>query len=382
GRRFQSAAAFIAALDAALRDPGAGGDGTVAFAPLPPVVPPPQEAAAEERREEERRWNRRWLAVLAAVLIGALVGFALTRDTTTSVPEVTGKQLPTAVALLEQDGFKVGAVKRVQREAPRNKVLEQDPLASPPAGRASLDCAFLTLFCSKPKVSLTVSAGPGRAKVPGTAGMSREAAVTALRAAGFKASLKRVSSEKVAAGLVIGSSPAGGTLAGRGSTVTLTVSTGPKQVTVPVLVGTQRAVAEQQIRARGLVPEVSEKPSSTAAGEVISQSPNAGSKLPRGSTVSIVVSKGQRKVGVPNLIGRERAAAEQMLRAAGLRFSVQEQETEAAAQVGRVTDQFPPPGSEVDPGTVVTLVVGKAKPESTVPGAPKGESTTPGGRAP
>ncbi|HEX8959032.1 MAG TPA: protein kinase, partial [Solirubrobacterales bacterium] len=50
GHRFQSAAAFIAALDAALRDPGAGGDGTVAFAPLPPVVPPPQEAAAEERR--------------------------------------------------------------------------------------------------------------------------------------------------------------------------------------------------------------------------------------------------------------------------------------------------------------------------------------------
>jgi eukaryotic-like serine/threonine-protein kinase len=383
GRRFQSAAAFIAALDAALRDPGAAGGGTVAFAPLPPVVAPPQDAAAAgDERQRQRRLNRRWLAVLAAVLIGVLAGIVLIRDTTTSVPEVTGRQLPTAIALLEQDGFKVGDVKRVQREAPRNTVLEQDPLASPPARGAELDCAFLTLFCSKPKVSLTVSAGPGRAKVPGTAGMSREDAVRALRAAGFEASLKRVSSEKVAAGLVIGSSPAGGTPATRGSTVTLAVSTGPKQVTVPVLVGTQRPVAEQQIRARGLVPEVSEKPSSTPAGEVISQSPNAGSKLPRGSTVSIVVSKGQRKVGVPNLIGRERAAAEQALREAGLKVSVQEQETEAAAQVGRVTDQFPPPGSEVDPGTVVTLVVGKAKAESAAPGAAQGESTTPGGRVP
>lgn len=382
GRRFQSAAAFIAALDAALRDPGDPGGGTMAFAPLPPVVAPVEEGVPEEVREEERRWNRRWLAVLAAVLIGVLAGIVLTRDTTTSVPEVTGKRLPTAIALLEQDGFKAGAVKRVQREAPRDTVLEQEPLASPPAGRAELDCAFLTLFCSKPKVSLTVSAGPGRARVPNTAGSSREAAVAALRAAGFRAGLKRASSEKVAAGLVIGSSPAGGVLATRGSTVTLTVSTGPKLVTVPVLAGTQRPLAEQQIRARGLVPEVSEKPSPSPVGEVISQSPNAGSKLPRGSTVAIVVSKGQQKISVPNLIGKERAAAEQMLREAGLRPSVQEQETEVAAQVGRVTDQFPPPGSEVERGTGVSLVVGKAKAEATTPGAPRGEPAPPGGRAP
>ena len=38
GQRFQSAEAFIAALDAALRDPGAQGSATAAFAPLPPVV--------------------------------------------------------------------------------------------------------------------------------------------------------------------------------------------------------------------------------------------------------------------------------------------------------------------------------------------------------
>ncbi len=97
GRASRAPTAFIAALDAALRDPGAAGGGTVAFAPLPPVVAPPQEAAAAgDERERQRRWRRRWLAVLAAVLIGVLAGIALTRDTTTSVPERDRPAAPTS----------------------------------------------------------------------------------------------------------------------------------------------------------------------------------------------------------------------------------------------------------------------------------------------
>ena len=47
GQRFQSADAFIAAIDAALKDPGGGADNTAAFAPLPPVVATPEEPVAE-----------------------------------------------------------------------------------------------------------------------------------------------------------------------------------------------------------------------------------------------------------------------------------------------------------------------------------------------
>jgi beta-lactam-binding protein with PASTA domain len=38
---------------------------------------------------------------------------------------------------------------------------------------------------------------------------------------------------------------------------------------------------------------------------------------------------------------------------------VEEEETEVAGKVGRVVDQFPPPGSELEPGETVTVVVGK-----------------------
>jgi serine/threonine protein kinase len=359
GERFQSADAFIAALDAALKEPGAG-EGTADFAALPPVVAVPVDPAQEPDPEEEaRKRRRRWIAAaIAAVLIGLLIGLALTRDTSTEVPNVTGNQLNVAIALLQQDGFSVGEVKRVEREAPPNTVLEQDPAASPPGPKASLDCAFLTFFCSKPEVTLTVSSGPGSGEVPATAGLTREEATEKLEAAGFGVKVETVNSDAVEEGVVIHSEPSAGKTATHGSDVTLFVSAGPKLAKVPVLVGSQRRLAVQQIRGRGLTPSVSEEESSSPAGEVISQSPSAGSEVEAGSTVSIVVSAGKEQAKVPNVIGKLRAEAVQAVRDAGLNPTVEEEETEVAGKVGRVIDQFPPPGSELEPGDAVTIVVG------------------------
>jgi beta-lactam-binding protein with PASTA domain len=375
GQRFQSADAFIAALDAALENPRAGMEGTAAFAPLPPIVATPTEPVAEGGFDEEERRRRRlfWLAVVAAILIGLLVGFALTRDTTTEVPDVTGNQLSVAIAVLQQNGFKVGDIKRVEREAPANEVLEQDPAASPPANQASLDCGFLTFFCSKPQVTLTVSSGPGSAKVPSTAGLTVSAAEAKLEEAGFGSRTEKVHSKKVEEGLVIHSEPAGGETATRGTVVLLTVSSGPKLATVPVLVGSQRSVAVQQIRGRGFVPSVEEETSSSPAGQVLEQSPHAGSQLPSGSTVSIVVSKAEETATVPSAIGQLRPEAVEAVRAAGLKPVVQEEETETAAKVGRVIDQFPPPGSKLKPGSSVNLIVGKRATGSVEPGAEEEE---------
>lgn len=367
GQRFQSADAFIAALDAALKDPGGGAENTAAFAPLPPIVAVPEEPVAEGVDPDEGNRNRIWVLVAIAVLIGLLVGFALTRDTTTEVPNVTGNQLNVAIALLQQDGFSVGDVKRVEREAPANEVQEQEPLPSPPSDQAAEDCAFLTFFCSKPKVTLTVSSGPGSAKVPSTAGLTSTAAEEKLEEAGFKTKLESVHSKDVEEGLVLKSEPSGGETATKGSTVALKVSSGPKLAKVPVVVGSQRSLAVQQIRGRGFVPSVEEVESKQPEGQVIRQAPSAGSQLPPGSTVSITVSKGEEKATAPNVIGKERAEAVEMVREAGLKPVVQEQETEVPSQVGRVTDQFPPPSSEVKPGSTVTLVVGKAAPSAAEP---------------
>jgi beta-lactam-binding protein with PASTA domain len=62
------------------------------------------------------------------------------------------------------------------------------------------------------------------------------------------------------------------------------------------------------------------------------------------------------------VIGKLRPDAVSALREAGLKPTVSEQETNVPSKVGRVTDQFPPPGAEVEPGASITVVVGKAAP--------------------
>src|SRR5262249_8103427 len=151
----------------------------------------------------------------------------------TEVPDVTGKQLEFAILQLERNGFKVGEEEKVHRQVEAGTVLEQEPTP----GKAEEDCSFLTLFCSKPKVNLTVSIGPGQGVVPGVSGETEEAAKKKLEAAGFAVTSEAQNSTTVEEGLVIHQSPSGGETATNGSTVTIFVSQGPKLVHVPVLVG-------------------------------------------------------------------------------------------------------------------------------------------------
>jgi eukaryotic-like serine/threonine-protein kinase len=142
--------------------------------------------------------------------------------------------------------------------------------------------------------------------------------------------------------------------------VTIFVSRGPKLAKVPVLVGVQREVAVQRLSARGLAASASEEESASPKGQVIRQSPSAGTQVEPGSTVTIVVSKGEKeeeKAKVPNVIGQERREAVEAIRAAGLTPAVEEEETE-------VPSQFPPPGGELEPKSTVTITVGKRTAEA------------------
>jgi serine/threonine-protein kinase len=362
GQRFQSADAFIAALDQAMREPGGAGRGTTSFAALPPVVAVPVEDG-EEDPEAKRRRRRNWwiLAALVAILIGALIGiFASRSNPTTAVPSVEGRSLQRAEEILEQRGFTVNQPpKQVHRQVAAGTVLEQDPSPSPPGKEAEEECSFLTLFCSKPGVTLTISVGPGEAVVPKVNGLDRAEATKKLEAATFEVATENVNSTSVEEGDVVYSEPHAGDTATEGSTVTIFVSAGPKLVKVPVLVDKQRRLAVQEIRARGLVPEVGEEESNSPVGRVLRQSPSAGQELEPGATVQIVVSSGRETRKMPGVVGVERRQAVEEVRAAGLTPVVEEEETRNEAKIGLVTRQSPHGGTELTPGSEVTLIVGK-----------------------
>ncbi len=150
--------------------------------------------------------------------------------------------------------------------------------------------------------------------VPDVTNYSSEAADQLLRQASLQPVRREAHNAEVAIGLVIGQDVPAGSLLPPGSPVTYTVSLGPQLVELPNVTRIPGVIARDRLTAQGLRVDVREEPSRDVdAGFVISQSPNAGLSVPLGSTVTIVVSRGD-VVRFPDVIGLQREQAEQILR--------------------------------------------------------------------
>ena len=140
------------------------------------------------------------------------------------------------------------------------------------------------------------------------------------------------------------------------------------KVNVPNVVGSDRATAEKILTDNGLKVNVSEEYSdSVAAGIVISQTVEAGTSVDNGSTVGIVVSKGQENAGVPNVVGFDRNSAISALEAAGFKVSEGASQYSDSVTEGYVISQDIAGGSAVKNGSTVTIIVSKGQEMVTVP---------------
>ncbi len=344
--RFTSAEEFSQALDAAEADPtGAGLSDTALFA----AVADPDAAAAAEA-EARRKRRRRWIIVglLAAALIGLLI-FALTRKEQVKVPAVTGEDVEKAADLLEAAEFEVEIneinIDEFNNPPPRGTVINQDPLAGEEADKGST-------------VTIDIAAALGDSEVPDVVGQTTAEAINELERANFRVRTQDRASTSVDRGRVISSSPSPGVTAKVGSTVTLKVSSGPKLVTVPDVLGFAAADAENTIDAAGLLANRESEESDSPEGTVIRQSPGAGSEVEEGDRVTIVVSEGPGDVTVPNVVGQSRDAAAGRLSGLGLDVRIVERETEVESEDDEVLDQVPGAGTRLPPGEDVTIYVG------------------------
>jgi serine/threonine-protein kinase len=161
---------------------------------------------------------------------------------------------------------------------------------------------------------------------------------------------------------VISQSPLAGERVDKGETVTLTVSNGPGQGFVPSVIGQKEATARARIRRAGFKASVTRENSDTVEkGRVISTSPDGGSQLDKGRTVTLVVSRGPEVVGVPDVVGQDAAAARDALTNAG--FKVTQTQRESTEQdPGTVLEQNPGSGAQAPKGSTVSIVVAKEGP--------------------
>jgi serine/threonine-protein kinase len=327
--RFRDSDEFIAALDAAMLDPTGG-------SPAP----------------ERKKWPMIVGAIALALL--ALIAWGMLRDNTVQVPNIVGLTQDRAINTLSSSGFQVDTVKRIKSQAPPNQVVSQDPrgessrdcavfgyfcsnpeidievsggpgqveipdVAGLPRSEAQdrLEAEGLEVDVTQspssdyPKgqatgtdppagervrlgsrVTLTVSSGPSQVVVPPVVGLTSEAARQQLSALGLEISVTEEASDRPT-GEVTAQSPDAGTEVDPGSTVEVTVSSGPDvtEVTVPNVVGQIRSDGVSAIRGADLIATVVEEPTTILPqdGRVIDQSPGGGEKVSPRTTITLTV---------------------------------------------------------------------------------------------
>jgi serine/threonine-protein kinase len=199
-----------------------------------------------------------------------------------NVPAVKGESWAKAQADLVNAGLQ--PVKYIVPGKTADVVTATDPAAGQAVPKGS-------------KVRVNVSSGPKIASVPGVVGLSIQDATAKLNADGFNPNPSFVDST-APQGQVVSQSPAPGTSEPQGTSVKLSVSNGPPQVTVPDVVGYTSQQAVSTLDAAGF--QVQQQYQATDASQdniVQRQSPAGNAQAPQGSTVIIVV--GQHSPGPP-----------------------------------------------------------------------------------
>jgi eukaryotic-like serine/threonine-protein kinase len=196
------------------------------------------------------------------------------------VPDVIGSPVDQARLLLTTQGFTVVVEEVEDEEIPIGEVVDQEPGPNQEAPRGS-------------EVKLFVSKGPAPREVPAVVGRTIAEASNLLGQAGFAVNQTSAPSSTVPEGTVISTDPPAGSVQPKGTAITVVVSSGPAEGTVPSVVGLTEANALNTINSAGFSPTVVEQDTADATqdGRVIDQDPNGNTVAELGTTVTIYVGK-------------------------------------------------------------------------------------------
>ncbi|HEV8022946.1 MAG TPA: Stk1 family PASTA domain-containing Ser/Thr kinase [Candidatus Lustribacter sp.] len=368
--RFASATELSSALREAREQPavtlgtagrGSGDAPTSRFrAVTPPPAPPPRQSAAPDRPPSNGvaafdepmppAFDRRWIPFFALMLIVAgVVGYlgarALGPRKDIPVANFVNNSSMQAQQSLVGDGLRPDVRTEASETVPLDRVIRQDP----PVGSMTSRGATVVLF---------VSSGPPLVPIPDVKGFTAADAQHMLAGTKFKTKIEGRFDATAAKDTVLDVSPAAGTSAAEGSTITLTVSQGRQPVRVPQLVGAAVDAARAQLAPLGLKLNVDQQTPSDLipSGTIISQAQTGGSSVDPGSTIGVTVSTGPVLVSVPDVGAKSMADAVATLQAAGFNARIQ-YIVDATNAGGNVASQDPAANATAPRRSAVTISV-------------------------
>jgi eukaryotic-like serine/threonine-protein kinase len=324
------------------------GDGALAHLTETAEVPAARErrttAMPDARAPRVRR--RRWPRVLLALAVLAAAGVAAVRFVpfTSKVPRVAGMTINGAKAALDRAGLRGGTITEVYDDrADRGRIVRSDPALGREIRRGRT-------------VALFVSRGPEQLDIPNVVGAKLAEATSLLEASKFSVGdVIEAFSNDVPEGRVVKREP-DVAAAKRGTAFDLVVSKGPELIAVPSVSGRDPGSAAAALRGAGFLSRrVDDYSETVAQGKVASTNPSGGTKAPKGSTITMVVSKGPKPFAMPRLVGMTLEAAKARAASLGLRVAHAYAVPGSGTASGQVQGQNPPAGAQVRRGTDVDL---------------------------
>jgi len=248
--------------------------------------PPAEEAAKPSKTPKQKKKKKKWpliVGLLVLLTIGAVVAAVLLTPNRVVVEDVTDMTVEEAIRILEEQGFVIGEQEeRNNEEIESGNVIETNPQAGREREKGTT-------------VDLIVSIGREMTKMENFIGKQREEVMDALEEFNDYDFKEEYSSEHPAGEIIAQTPEAGEEIHVNETDVVLTVSRGQEQVTVRDLMAFNEANRSEYEKSSGFKVNVTgEEYSDKPAGEVISQSPKAGTKLEKGSTINVVISKGPK----------------------------------------------------------------------------------------
>ena len=298
--RYQSAAEMRADIERALAGMPVEATPVLGMAPLAGatqrfdrVDPTSALPMYDEGEPPRRRWPG--YVLLGLAIIGVFAGsvllgralFAGNDTQTVATPDLRGLTKAEAVARLTNLKLTLGnETQREDANVPPGRILDQNP-------------AFRTRIEAGSRVDIVVAkavakvAPPQKVKVPAVVGKSQDDAERLLREAGLESDVKDRTDPDAEPGTVIDSDPKPGEEVAPGATVTLTVASEDSgTVEVPNVVDQKEDDATRILEDLGFDVKREREPSDNPEDTVFRQDPAPGERLPRGSEVTIFVSKG------------------------------------------------------------------------------------------
>ena len=193
-----------------------------------------------------------------------------------TVPDLSDYTQEDARNALEKLGFKVSSVTKTADSATieKDKVVSTDPASG----------------TSQPKgTTITLYISSGMTKVPdGLVGQPKDTVLDKLSSMKFLPVVEQEASDKVEKGSVTRVSPGSGELVLQGSQITVYVSTGKPQVSVPNLLGNTIAEAKATLGSDFTLKVTGD---ATDDAVIETQDPAVGTQVDKGSTISVTAKK-------------------------------------------------------------------------------------------